>query len=361
MMKLEKNSRRLEKYIKFIESEFSRTKSPKRSPLKVHFLDLDDEVRSFEKEAFLRNQDLMAEDYGFHLSFIKFLKATSTEATLKQADIVVVPLLLPLFVSDTVHTSYNQSLVKVLNQLSDRVRLIKNKPKLILSSGDFSVRSTGLVPSLSQVMFPWINSCDVIFGFQSCLEDWHLDTVGFPLPFTPFFRSRKGRNFLYSFVGRLTVDHWPVHLARGVSQKKNWDALRKKNGKKSFVGTIQDLDQKFNGRVDFYTLPRKSVFTLCPRGIANWTFRLFEAIRGGSIPVVFSDSYIKPFSSKIPWDEFAITLPESDIKNVDGILSQISPALIRKLQRGVFANQHWFTAGKLAKLAIDDIQRKLNS
>lgn len=50
----------------------------------------------------------------------------------------------------------------------------------------------------------------------------------------------------------------------------------------------------------------RSVFSLCPRGYGKTSFRLYEAIHLGSIPIYLSDDHWLPYSDIIDWTDFCI-------------------------------------------------------
>ena len=106
---------------------------------------------------------------------------------------------------------------------------------------------------------------------------------------------------------------------------------------------------------DFELLARNSTFTLAPAGYGKWTYRFFHAIQWGSIPVLFSDDYIKPFSNSIPYDSFSITLPEKNILNVDKILRTISSREIEQYQENLKANQSKFTRYAFFEMLVREL------
>src|SRR5262249_9562090 len=61
---------------------------------------------------------------------------------------------------------------------------------------------------------------------------------------------------------------------------------------------------------------------LCPRGYGPATFRLFEAMEMGRVPVILSDEWVPPPGP--PWHKFSVRIPEALIGNIDAILSGIS-------------------------------------
>lgn len=61
----------------------------------------------------------------------------------------------------------------------------------------------------------------------------------------------------------------------------------------------------------------ESRFVLCPRGIGTSSFRLFETMQSGSVPVLLSDSWI-PISG-IDWTSCALRVSEADIARLPEI------------------------------------------
>ena len=58
----------------------------------------------------------------------------------------------------------------------------------------------------------------------------------------------------------------------------------------------------------------RSTFSLCPRGFGLTSFRLYEAIQLGSIPIyVWEGDLMLPFSDILDWTLFSIIVPRNDI------------------------------------------------
>ena len=56
----------------------------------------------------------------------------------------------------------------------------------------------------------------------------------------------------------------------------------------------------------FLNCTSRSRFTLCPRGYGATSYRLYEAMKLGSIPVYISDKHLLPWSDKLDWNTFCI-------------------------------------------------------
>lgn len=55
-----------------------------------------------------------------------------------------------------------------------------------------------------------------------------------------------------------------------------------------------------------------SKFGLCPRGQGAHSFRLFETLAAGAVPVVLSNGYVLPFNDVVDWAGCALRFDEGD-------------------------------------------------
>lgn len=69
---------------------------------------------------------------------------------------------------------------------------------------------------------------------------------------------------------------------------------------------------------------KRSRFTLCPRGYGNTSFRMYEAMQLGSVPVYMSDDFCLPWSDELDWDKLAILVTSDRIHDIEGILDGVS-------------------------------------
>jgi hypothetical protein len=58
----------------------------------------------------------------------------------------------------------------------------------------------------------------------------------------------------------------------------------------------------------------RSRFVLCPRGTATSSFRLYETIAAGRVPVIISDDWVPP--SGPDWDSFSLRVPEREHERI---------------------------------------------
>ena len=86
------------------------------------------------------------------------------------------------------------------------------------------------------------------------------------------------------------------------------------------------FDIKTKNQDDFFNITSKSLFTLCPRGYGAQSFRLYEAIQLGSVPVyIHDDNKWLPFGDIIDWDSFSVCVHEKDIQDIPEILNSFTP------------------------------------
>jgi len=82
----------------------------------------------------------------------------------------------------------------------------------------------------------------------------------------------------------------------------------------------------------FVDLTIKSTFCICPRGYGLNSFRLYEAMQLGCIPVIVTDELYLPWSDELDWNTFAVIVHENLINNLEEILQSYSNELILKMQ-----------------------------
>jgi hypothetical protein len=77
----------------------------------------------------------------------------------------------------------------------------------------------------------------------------------------------------------------------------------------------------------------RSTFSLCPRGLGRTSFRLYEALSVGSIPIyIWDDVEWLPYREELDWSEFAISLNVSEIDRLPQLLAKYTPARIAQMQ-----------------------------
>jgi hypothetical protein len=95
-------------------------------------------------------------------------------------------------------------------------------------------------------------------------------------------------------------------------------------------------NQPVDIKLKYAELITESKFVLSPRGTGTSSLRLFETMRAGRVPVIVSDNWVYP---KGPcWDEFALFIPERNIKNIPDILEKEEETW---KERSLLARENW--------------------
>jgi hypothetical protein len=77
----------------------------------------------------------------------------------------------------------------------------------------------------------------------------------------------------------------------------------------------------------------RSTFSLCPRGLGPTSFRLYEALSVGSIPVyVWNEVQWLPYREQLDWSEFSLSLHVSELGRLRELKADYPPARIARMQ-----------------------------
>lgn len=128
--------------------------------------------------------------------------------------------------------------------------------------------------------------------------------------------ERVNKDIFYNFVGGITSDI----RHRLISVNHGSDTLVKERLNFNHGNPASDFDKKF-----FAEILQRSYFTLCPRGVGASSYRIFEAMRFGSVPVFISDELVLPDGPD--WSKCSVRIPEREIYSIRKILENQTEAL----------------------------------
>lgn len=117
-------------------------------------------------------------------------------------------------------------------------------------------------------------------------------------------------SYLFSFVGSAATHPVRRHLAR----LKHPDALLLDTSGDDHVLAREEYEQRYA------KILTESAFILCPRGGGASTFRLFEAMMLGRVPVIVSDQWVPPEGPD--WEKFSVRVREAEVETIPGILME---------------------------------------
>lgn len=164
------------------------------------------------------------------------------------------------------------------------------------------------------------------------------NTGGIPIPLVcspiPKFDINGGKRYwLASFIGS---DTHPIRK----------DIVNLFGNNPNFKIDIKQWS--FNVDLDSYdyfrTTTTYSKFTLCPRGYGAQSFRTYEAMQLGSVPVYIHDDNVwLPFNDIVSWDKFAVVIHQKDLPNLESILEAIPDDQYASMhEMGQFMIQNYF-------------------
>ena len=182
------------------------------------------------------------------------------------------------------------------------------------------------------------------------------------------FNTPKNNNLSYINIPLLTEKQTPNFMSR----KKNKVGYLGRNTHKireELLKIYQHLDgyelinyfgtsaSKKDNKI-FRKLTSQSIFTLCPRGYGPTSFRLYESINLGSIPIYISDDFILPFQDKIDWEKLALLIKLEDIDSIHNKVEKIlnNNKHIEMLNYGKECNVKYFNMEYTSNYISEQIQ-----
>lgn len=128
------------------------------------------------------------------------------------------------------------------------------------------------------------------------------------------------KKYLANFVG--TISPWPtrIKMAEMLKNQKGIKIIQSKKGEELFVNTILS-----------------SYATLCPRGSSFSSYRFYESMQLGVVPILISEQDIRPFPTKIKWDRFSYYLDK--VEKLPALLASFDTNEL--LIKGYLAAEAW--------------------
>ena len=113
-----------------------------------------------------------------------------------------------------------------------------------------------------------------------------------------------------------------------------------------------------NKEMEFKDIAERSIFSLCPRGNGPTSYRLWEVMQLGSIPVYIYDNKWVPWEDEINWDDICIFIHVDEISCLKTYLKNISNERINEIRNNInLIYDKYFTLEKVCETII----RKINN
>lgn len=167
------------------------------------------------------------------------------------------------------------------------------------------LRTKKLVPSVGfrGSAVPLRLTSEKVIRSQINLLNDSLENIGisYRLPFA----WSKGQILRNKAISRLMSNDsicsdFSVQIRGYISQR---NAKKKEENRKLFVKNIIEND-----------------YILCVRGAGNYSFRLYETLSAGRIPIIVNTDCVLPYDFVIDWKKYCVWVEESDIDKIDEIL-----------------------------------------
>ena len=143
------------------------------------------------------------------------------------------------------------------------------------------------------------------------ISSQNLNIIKIPLIKNPYQKSKKkGRRSLCNFIGAINT-----HPCR----KKIVEEFKSKRG--IIIETYHWRDvHSWDNLENYPDIMSRSTFTLCPRGFGRTSYRLYESMQLGSIPIYFYDEKFLPYEDEINWKDICLMVPLERIEDSYRIL-----------------------------------------
>ena len=92
-------------------------------------------------------------------------------------------------------------------------------------------------------------------------------------------------------------------------------------------GTPESFDTATKVREEYVQNLKSSPYTLCVRGGGNFSYRLYESLNVGGIPVFVDTDCVLPFEDEINWGAHVVWIPPHQVESIDTVLAQVHSTL----------------------------------
>jgi hypothetical protein len=292
--------------------------------LKVYFYDLEPRIEP------VTGLDLVTQTYTYLVEVLQRFETREPE----EADFFFAPVNLIKWQ----FANEDPDLLGELSFLSDR------PDHLLIALGDYSQRDErNRFGHAYRTTYDWIGSFTLL-ALQATGDLLPRDIAVIPantLESETRFNNNE-RRYLWSFLGTLGWPELPPDHVRSRLKELRVpsDALLAPSVPRRLT---RRLRRTYRSSDPYELVARNSVFTLCPAGFGSWTYRFFQAIQWGSIPVLISDDYTPPFAWEIPYSSFSLRVPEAALESIDDLLRSLPARRVEQLQRQLRMAQSHFT------------------
>jgi hypothetical protein len=188
----------------------------------------------------------------------------------------------------------------------------------------------------------WYNHRTTVTGPYLQIMEW--DHV-------PFVPSLADCEYLFSFVGSTkthAVRRRLMRLKHPRAYLEDTSAVMSKGGKDE---SFPMIEYQSDNKGHYGKIISLSKFVLCPRGYACSTWRLFETMKAGRVPVIISDQWVAPEGPA--WERFSIRVKQNQLPSVPELLERYEPQAVLMGQLARKAWEEWFSKETVFHRIVD--------
>lgn len=155
------------------------------------------------------------------------------------------------------------------------------------------------------------------------------------------------KKYLASFVGTYNTHQLRTKIFTLLNTKPNF---------KFEVNTIWTNKVATSSAEAFINTTLQSKFCLAPRGFGRSSFRFFEAMLLGVIPVYFWDDIEwLPYKDKIDYSKFAVSIHDNNINRTSEVLKSITNEQYNSMLAEMEKVKHYFTLEGMSEYIVQSI------
>jgi hypothetical protein len=158
------------------------------------------------------------------------------------------------------------------------------------------------------------------------LEKTKVPTIGFrgqsaPLKQPVNLLVKRSINKILNFTG--VGKGFNLHYNFGYLARRDTlvSCIKNKNIKTNFTLTTPEQSwDPVNGKMPFVNNIFNNQYNICVSGHGNYSFRLYEVLSAGRIPVFINTDCVLPFEEFIDWKKHVVWIEEKDVNKADQYL-----------------------------------------
>jgi len=156
----------------------------------------------------------------------------------------------------------------------------------------------------------------------------------------------KEKTIFASFVGSRNTHPIRMDMCKHLSGKEGYE----------ISAGNWSTEVPMNNFKKFLDITCSSKFGLAPRGYGRSSFRLYEILQLGTVPVYISDIHYLPWTDELDWNDFCVPINEDEIEDIDTILKSIDDVEYNiLLQNGRMVYEKYFSLEGMYKNIVKRI------